>query len=308
MGKGRAKKGPGHNRGGGMIDGEVMTNQKTVRLISLGAGVQSSFLYRANALGILGEVAVAAIFADTGDEPQSTHDTLSLLERDHGDVIPIYRVSAGVLSEDWYTGAKSRRAGNDELSMGASIPLFLLHPDGSRGMSQSRSCTSRYKISPLRAKQRAIMEEYHATHVDVLMGISLDEVQRMRQSDVLWASNHYPLIMDNPIRRGEIIRWHEVNGYPIPQRSSCVQCPFHSDKEWRELSKQPKEWAKAVAIDERLRAENRFVSVNADPEKAQYRGIPFLHKSCKPLSEIDFDEDDGQVDMWLNDCSGLCGV
>jgi hypothetical protein len=152
------------------------------------------------------------------------------------------------------------------------------------------------------------MEEHGATHVEVLMGISLDEVQRMRDSDVKWASNHYPLILDKPIRRGEIIRWHEQNGYPVPQRSSCVQCPFHSDAEWREIRKFPKEWAKAVEFDRRIRAEDRFVSASADPEKAILKGEQYLHRSCKPLSEIDFDEDDGQLDMWLNDCSGLCGV
>ena len=282
--------------------------EKKIRIISLGAGVQSSYLYRMNALGLLGEVAVAAIFADTGDEPQWTHDTLDLLERDHGDVIPIHRVSAGSLSEDWFTGAKSRKPGNDELVMGAGIPAFLLHADGSKGMVHSRACTGRYKLAPLRAKQKEVMKEHGATHVDVLMGISLDEVQRMRTSDVKWCSNHYPLILDKPIRRGEIIRWHEQNRYPVPRRSSCIQCPVHSRNEWIELSKEPKEWAKAVEIDRRLRAEPRFVSSGADPEKAIIKGEQYLHKSCKPLGEIDFDEDDDQLDMFGNDCSGLCGV
>lgn len=285
-----------------------MGKKKTIRIISLGAGVQSSYLYRMNALGLLGELAVGAIFADTGDEPQWTHDTLDLLERDHGDVIPIYRVTAGVLSEGWFNGLKSRKPGHDELIMGAGMPVFLLNEDGSKGMVSSRSCTGRHKVSPLRREQRRIMEEHGATHVEVLMGISLDEVQRMRDSDVKWASNHYPLILDKPIRRGEIIRWHEQNGYPVPQRSSCVQCPFHSDAEWREIRKFPNEWAKAVEFDRRIRAEDRFVSASADPEKAILKGEQYLHRSCKPLSEIDFDEDDGQLDMWLNDCSGLCGV
>jgi hypothetical protein len=281
---------------------------KAIRVISLGAGVQSSYLYRANALGLLGEVAVGAIFADTGDEPQWTHDTLDLLERDHGDVIPIYRVSIGVLSAEWFTGAKSRKKGNDELVMGAGMPVFVLNEDGSKGMVPSRSCTSRYKISPLKAKQRELMNEHGATHVEVLLGISLDEVQRMRTSDVKWASNHYPLILDKPIRRGEIIRWHEQQGFPVPRRSSCVQCPFHSDNEWRELREHPREWARAVEFDRRIRAEKRFVSDNANPETAVIRGEQYLHRSCLPLDEIDFDKDKDQLDMFGNDCSGLCGV
>ena len=38
--------------------------EKKIRIISLGAGVQNSYLYRMNALGLLGEVALAAIFAE----------------------------------------------------------------------------------------------------------------------------------------------------------------------------------------------------------------------------------------------------
>ena len=283
-------------------------SRKTIRVISLGAGLQSSALYRMNALGMLGEVSVAAIFADTGDEPAWTHRTLSLLEKDHGEVIPIRKVSVGVLSEDWFSGAKSRKKGKDELAMGAAMPVFLKNPDGSTGMSPSRSCTSRYKVSPLREAQKKLMAEYGADHVEVLIGISLDEATRMRHSADKWSTNRYPLIFDVPMRRGEIARWHEKNDFPIPQRSSCVQCPFHSDAEWRQIREHPTEWEKAVLIDRRLREEDRFVSENADASKAQYRGVPFLHRSCQPLSEVDFDEDSDQLDLFQGECTGLCGV
>lgn len=37
---------------------------------------------------------------------------------------------------------------------------------------------------------------------------------------------------------------------------------------------------------------------------------PFLHRSCKPLSEVDFstEEERGQLDMFNNECEGMCGV
>lgn len=40
------------------------------------------------------------------------------------------------------------------------------------------------------------------------------------------------------------------------------------------------------------------------------KGIPFLHSSLKPLSEVDFstEEERGQLSMFNNDCSGMCGV
>jgi hypothetical protein len=36
----------------------------------------------------------------------------------------------------------------------------------------------------------------------------------------------------------------------------------------------------------------------------------FLHRSCVPLDEVDLRtaEDKGQLNLWLNDCEGMCGV
>ena len=34
----------------------------------------------------------------------------------------------------------------------------------------------------------------------------------------------------------------------------------------------------------------------------------FLHNSCKPIDEIDFNEDDGQFAFdFLDECEGMCG-
>jgi hypothetical protein len=36
----------------------------------------------------------------------------------------------------------------------------------------------------------------------------------------------------------------------------------------------------------------------------------FLHRSCKPISEIDFDQEDKQGDFFYgmqNECEGMCG-
>jgi hypothetical protein len=38
--------------------------------------------------------------------------------------------------------------------------------------------------------------------------------------------------------------------------------------------------------------------------------IPFLHRSCKPLDQIDFrsDVERGQGLLWDDECEGMCGV
>ena len=34
----------------------------------------------------------------------------------------------------------------------------------------------------------------------------------------------------------------------------------------------------------------------------------FIHKTCKPLSEVEFNTEEDQLDMFDNACEGMCGV
>jgi hypothetical protein len=59
--------------------------------------------------------------------------------------------------------------------------------------------------------------------VQQLLGISLDEYQRMKQSDVQYIQNQYPLI-DKRMTRSDCKQWLLSHGLPIPPRSACVFC------------------------------------------------------------------------------------
>jgi hypothetical protein len=87
-------------------------------------------------------------------------------------------------------------------------------------------------------------------------------------------------------------------GYPTPPKSSCIGCPFHSDTEWRSIREDPESWADAIEIDKVIRNQPKM------------RGQQFMHRSCKPLDEVDFSTaaDHGQVDMFNNECERMCGV
>lgn len=92
----------------------------------------------------------------------------------------------------------------------------------------------------------------------------------------------------------------ERHGYPTPPKSSCVGCPFHSDDLWREIrDHDPQAWAEAVEIDRHIRTGLRGI-----------RGEVFLHRSAVPLEAADLasDAERGQLDLWPNECEGLCGV
>lgn len=76
-------------------------SEPTIRVLSLGAGRQSTTIALLSAEGVLPKLD-AAIFADTGWEPQGVYDHLDRLERDvlKPAGIPLYRVSNGRLRDD----------------------------------------------------------------------------------------------------------------------------------------------------------------------------------------------------------------
>jgi hypothetical protein len=93
------------------------------------------------------------------------------------------------------------------------------------------------------------------------------------------------------------------HGYPAPPRSACSYCPFHSDKEWRRLKDyEPEAFAEAVRVEKELQRTKALTD--------NMRSVPWLHKSCVPLDQVDLsnDKDAGQLDMFGNECEGLCGV
>lgn len=270
-------------------------SEPKLRIISLGAGVQSSTMALMAAHGEFEHVPDCAIFADTRNEPDSVYDWLSKLEP----VLPfpVHHVEKGNLADDLidYRDGKSRT--------GANIPFFVLKPDNSVG-PVNRSCTRDYKIKPIQKKAKELLgfksgQRIPAgVHVEQWIGISLDEAHRMKESQLDWVKNRYPLI-DKRLARGDCLIWMERHGYPRPPRSACWHCPYSSDERWKHLkSNEAGDFAKAVAFDAELRN---------PPKWRGSKGQAFLHRSCVPLDEADFG-DEQTIDMFGNECEGVCGV
>lgn len=256
--------------------------------LSLGAGVQSTALALKAARGEITPMPEAAIFADTGWEPKKVYDHLDWLERQLP--FPVHRVSAGNIRDGLVAGAGGARW--------ASIPAFT-----ETGLLR-RQCTKEYKLVPIRRKVRELAgiagkRSPKEPIVTQWIGISTDEAIRMKPSREAWQTNRWPLI-ELGMSRADCLAWMERNGYPQPPKSSCIGCPFHSNDLWRDMrDNSPEEWADAVEIDRMIRT--------------GYRGMRqqlFLHRSLKPLDEVDLrtDAEKGQPDLFMNDCEGMCGV
>ena len=199
----------------------------------------------------------------------------------------------------------------------ATIPYHVVNPDGSAGMAK-RQCTSNYKVTPvhkflrrkimkLKYRQRAPKE----LQIQQWLGISADEMRRMRQPRDKWLSNYYPLcgieyfpdgtVTDSKVRtkRHQCIQWMENKGLRKPPRSACIGCPFRDNKSWREIKDgSAEEWEEVCQFDEAIRQNKKM------------EGLVYLHKDRVPLREADIDtlEEKGQQSLFGNDCEGMCGI
>lgn len=232
----------------------------------------------------------SAVFADVGqgNEPDAVYEQLGWLKNNLP--FPLVSVSVGNLLEQ-IQGA--RENGNR-----CSNPPFFVWVDGQETMIR-RKCTHDFKIVPLKRYARKVFKETGRKIVKWI-GISLDEVYRMKESDVGYITHRYPLI-DLKMSRHDCLRWVASKGFPAPPKSACWFCPYSSNSRWSEMKKNdPKSWQAAVSLDQKIR--NGLPNV--------LKGEAFIHRSCKPLSEVDFstEEERGQLNMFNNECEGMCGV
>jgi|TARA_B100000073_G_scaffold342327_2_gene345227 hypothetical protein len=261
-----------------------------LRVISLGAGVQSSVLVLMAAKGELTPMPDCAIFADTGWEPEGVYEHLDWLEKQLP--FPVYKVMRSNIKDD----ALSMKNATGQRF--ASMPFYT--ENGGMGR---RQCTSEYKLQPIRNKTRELLglkprQRSKDLFAETWIGISWDEIQRMKESWVPYIKHRWPLL-EKRMYRHHCLEWFEER-YPGRElaKSACIGCPFHDNKAWREMkNNDPKSFQEAVDFDKGIRVSSKF------DEKL------FLHRSCKPLDEIDFrsSEDKGQL-SFLDECDGMCGM
>lgn len=144
-------------------------------------------------------------------------------------------------------------------------------------------------------KRRVVQRWLRAQGVvscDCWIGISVDEMRRMRLSREGWFQHRYPLI-ELRMRRSDCYAVVKAQGWPEPPRSACWMCPQMGDREWGEMQREaPEDFARAIEFEREMR--------QADP-------YAYLHASCRPLDSIDFTEQPGL----FNDqgcASGMCFI
>ncbi|MFD1130630.1 hypothetical protein ACFQ3J_21025 [Paenibacillus provencensis] len=203
------------------------------------------------------------------------------------------------------------------------MPVYCNHIDPETGESipggmMPRQCTVDFKIVPVQQEARQMvlrslglggrqkMPDHIGFVIDI--GFSYDEIRRIntyQSYQFKYMRLAYPLVEEH-ITTEESIRFLEENGFPM-RRSRCYLCPFHCSSEreigmdWEEIIEtEPFSFLKACYFDNKLR------EVQSSGKKIM-RGIPYLHYSRRPLTEVfpEYVELQKQYrqefDVWLNE-------
>lgn len=229
-----------------------------------------------------------AIHADTLHERQLTYDFI----RRWGPWFEEHQLQV-------FTVSNPKRAAA-VMTNKTDIPAFTRNIQGSLGQLR-RECTHAWKILPMRRAIRKYLKSQGIDNpkpgtVEQWIGISLDEYQRMKDSDVKYIVNRWPLI-EKRMTRHDCEKWLISHGLEVPPKSACTFCPYHNTAEWHRIMANDKDRIEAIAIDRLIR-------------KTRPPFDLFVHSARKPLEEVDLrtQEERGQLNLWDQECSGVCGV
>ena len=256
-------------------------------IISLGLGVQSTAMYLMSSLGYI-EKADYAIFADPGAEHPKTYKLLNDLKEwqacNNG--IPLL-VESKNLYKDLLKGTNSLG------KKFVTIPAF----SESKEMIM-RQCTGEYKIWTVKDKIRELQglkKRQRMKPCELWLGISIDEIQRMKESRMYNVKYIYPLI-DKRITRTDCKKFLEEKDFQNVIKSACVFCPYQSDRQYKELKQNyPKEWKKVIKVDNAIRNNTK----KGKEDKA------YLHRTLKPINKVYLQEDQEELFMCEE---GYCGI
>ena len=279
------------------------SGEPKLRILSLGAGVQSSTMALMANEGAFGPLPDYAIFADTGWEPKKVYEHLEWLKSQlkYPVIICKNHLKSGSIKEDIINEISKEKGF-------LHIPFFAKNTDTGKIGIGPRQCTRNYKITPINRKIRHLIglkdrQRFpRSIWVEVWVGISTDEAMRMKPSREKWIKNIWPLI-DKNMSRQACLDWYDGKNYRTPAKSSCIGCPYHDNTLWNEIKKEsPEEFEEACKIDDMM----RYSANNKNIER-------YLHRRAEPLRSIDFDKllqkkkKDDQLDLFNNECEGMCG-
>lgn len=218
------------------------------------------------------------VMADTGREVQTTFDYLETWVQP-----ALSNIGLKVQIASHELAYVDLYAGNGDLL----LPVFTRAGSGIGKLPTF--CSDKWKKEVIRRwlKQNNIID------TEVWLGISTDEIERMKDSGLKWYRHIYPLIEIIPMNRMQCVNQITRFGWPVPNKSRCWMCPNQSQLSWRQMKETDNgDFNKAVQLEEQIRERD---------------DLAFLHPSAIPLAQA-VERDGQQIDMFDACDSGYCFV
>ena len=244
---------------------------------SYGGGVQSVALAILNATGRIENPAKLAIFADPGSEEPGTYAHLEIMRpwlAERG--VEIVTVAAETTLYEYVVNRST------------VLPVRSVQAGLGR-----RQCTRNWKVDLIKRELR----RRSAKAAVVQLGISLDEIHRMKDSPAKWIEHRFPLI-ELRLTRQDCRRIINEAGLPEPPKSRCIFCPLQSVGSWQRLASYEPDIFEHVA-----RLEDVIIA------RQEEKGKPplYLSSRLKPLREAFDVRQRGLFEDGAGAADELCG-
>lgn len=269
---------------------------KDLRIFSFGGGTQSVAVLLLNIVHVLQYDAF--VFANVGADSENP-DTLDYIDTHIKPLCIKHNIA--------FVTVQATRKGKPDTLLAAiyrdnrSIPIPARMSNGAPG---NRSCTQDFKIAVIDRHIRSMGCE----RAVIGLGISVDEFTRIRDTDWhdtmygkplgFWKLREYPLIeLGYSRNKCEMVILNA--GLPLPPKSSCWFCPFHTRNSWIELKRlRPDLFEKAVAVEEQINRKRGTLG----------KDRLYLHSSATSLVRAVGNQ--LALPLWNNDegCDGYCDV
>lgn len=317
---------------------------KTITILSLGAGVQSTALALMAERGLV-EKPVAAIFSDTGDEPATVYQHLEKLRGMLS--FPVHTVKFGN-----GLGADFLAALRGETNRASQPPFFVKKPDSTqeeinRILKEPEPMMSDFRLGNTSDEED---EEFRSAWHDWFT--RRNRALNQDQGGMLWrqCTKDYKI---TPIRRKtrELMIEHGAkhvisqigistderqrertsgvkfitNSHPLLElgwsrrdceawllqefgmraaKSACVYCPYRSNAGWRKMKAEEPEAFEAACQYDEAIRESQGKKTCG----AGITGKLFVWRGYAPLRTAEFETNPGQMDFGFEqECDGMCG-
>lgn len=273
-----------------------------MNVLSFGAGIDSTAIALMANEGLISKKLDAVIFANTGYEKRNTYKHIADIKKILD--IPFYTTTKGNIYKDISKGI-------EENTRITSLPFFVKNENGTIGRLK-RQCTSDYKINAVHAKIRELLNVKalsSSLNIKVWIGFNASEperISRKRQSiKTNWETIAVPCYnveltktsiktveyVENRLFRNDLEQYLTKYDLPNLSKSGCKCCPNMSDLMWLEMKENnEQDFKDAIEFDKMIR------------KIPNIKGECYLHRSCKPLDEVQFNF----LDFRSFGCSDVC--